>query len=60
MISSTKCDKCGDLMRDNIINRENCINCTQYQCSKCGYKYEIGFRYNNLTKQHIKYVRFNQ
>lgn len=54
-----KCEKCGDLMNDNIIHRENCLECTQHHCSKCGYKYETGFRYNSLIKQHIKYVRFN-
>ena len=59
MLVNTKCDKCGDLMNQDIIEREDCLECTQYRCSKCGYCYESGFRYNRLIKQTVKYVKFN-
>jgi uncharacterized Zn finger protein len=59
MVVSTKCDKCGDLMMDNVINRQYCLESTQHHCDKCGYFYESGFRYNILIKQFVKYVRFN-
>jgi hypothetical protein len=44
----------------NTIDRENYLECTQFYCSKCGNRYETGFRYNNLTKRHIKYIKFLQ
>ncbi|MFW9939333.1 MAG: hypothetical protein ACFFD5_16950 [Candidatus Thorarchaeota archaeon] len=47
-------------MSDSSIARKNCLDCILYYCSKCGYKYETGFRYNSLINQHIKYVRFKQ
>ena len=59
MLTSTYCDKCGDLMKDDAIYREYIKECTQHHCSKCGNCYESGFRYNSLIKQYIKYVRFN-
>ena len=59
MLTSTKCDKCGDLMNDSTINREDSLECTKYRCFKCGYSYESGFRYNKLIKQKVKYVRFS-
>ncbi len=51
MLTSTYCDKCGYLMKDNAIYREYFKECTQHNCSKCGNCYESGFRYNSLTKQ---------
>lgn len=59
MLSNIKCDICGDFLNANFINREGCSECTQHYCSKCGYQYETGFRYNLLIKQFIRYVRFN-
>jgi len=59
MFTNTYCDKCGYLMKDDAIYRENAKECTQHSCSKCGNCYESGFRYNSLTKQYIKYLRFN-
>ena len=59
MVTNTKCDKCGDLMNHNTIEREDCLESTQYRCSKCGNCYESGFRYNRLLKQKVKYVRFS-
>ena len=59
MLTSTYCDKCGYPMKDNAIYREYFKECTQHNCSKCGNCFESGFRYNSLTKQYIKYVRFN-
>ena len=58
MVTNTKCDKCGDLMTNNIIQREDCVNSAQFHCSACGYYYESGLRYNRLIKQHVKYMRF--
>ncbi|MFX1420565.1 MAG: hypothetical protein ACFE9N_16835 [Promethearchaeota archaeon] len=46
-------------MNDNTIDREDSSECIKYFCSKCGYCYESGFRYNRIIKQHVKYVRFN-
>ncbi|MFX1504312.1 MAG: hypothetical protein ACFFDH_25350 [Promethearchaeota archaeon] len=46
-------------MTNNTINRADFLEYTQYHCSKCGYYYESGIRYNKLIKQHVKYVRFN-
>lgn len=51
-----KCDKCGDLTTNNIVNREVCLKSIQHHCSQCGYCYESGFRYNTLIKQYIKYI----
>jgi len=59
MLANTFCDKCGDHMMDNVINRQYCLESIQHHCSRCGYHYESGFRYNTLTKQYIRYVRFN-
>ena len=59
MLASTICDKCGHLMKDDTILRGEIKECTQHYCSNCGYNYESGLRYNILTKQYIKYLRFN-
>ena len=59
MLTNTYCDKCGYLMKENSISREAFKEYTQHHCSKCGNRYESGFRYNSLTKQYIKYLRFN-
>ena len=59
MLTSTFCDKCGYLMKDNIIYREDIKEGIKHSCSKCGYNYESGLRYNMLTKQYIKYIRFH-
>ncbi len=59
MFPSTYCDNCGYLMKDDAIYRVDFKDCTQHYCTKCGNCYESGFRYNTLTKQYIKYVRFN-
>ncbi len=59
MLSSIKCNKCGDFMNDDIINREGYSDCTLHYCSKCGYHYETGFRYNELIKRFIRYIKFN-
>ncbi|MFX0002084.1 MAG: hypothetical protein ACFE9C_13625 [Candidatus Hodarchaeota archaeon] len=60
MLSSTICDKCGYLMNYNVKHQESCLDCTQFYCSKCGYRYEVGFRYNSLIEKHVKYIRFIQ
>ncbi|MFX1308150.1 MAG: hypothetical protein ACFE8C_00475 [Promethearchaeota archaeon] len=46
-------------MTENSINRDYCLESTQHNCSKCGNCYESGYRYNTLTKQYIRYMRFN-
>ncbi|MFX1364209.1 MAG: hypothetical protein ACFFCE_04065 [Promethearchaeota archaeon] len=59
MLKSIYCDKCGHLMKDDVLFKEDNKECIQYYCSKCGFKYESGFRYNSLIKQYIRYIRFN-
>ena len=59
MLKSTNCDKCGHFMKDKAIYKEDVKMCTHHYCSKCGFNYESGFRHNILTKQYIKYIRFN-
>ncbi len=59
MVSNIFCTKCGSAMLNNDILRSDGGKLTQYQCSQCGNCFESGFRYNRLTKQFVKYVRFN-
>lgn len=47
-------------MNYNVKHQESCLDCTQFYCSKCGYRYEVGFRYNSLIEKHVKYIRFIQ
>lgn len=60
MLSNTIYDKYGDILSSNISHSENSLECIQFYCSNCGNRYEIGFRYNNLIKQHVKYIKFIQ
>ncbi|MFX1500184.1 MAG: hypothetical protein ACFFDH_04375 [Promethearchaeota archaeon] len=46
-------------MKDNVLFKEDNKESIQHYCSKCGFKYESGFRYNSLIKQYIRYIRFN-
>ncbi|MFX1391012.1 MAG: hypothetical protein ACFE9Z_13190 [Promethearchaeota archaeon] len=46
-------------MINDPIQREYALECTHYHCSKCGYCYESGLRYNRILKKKVKYVRFN-
>ena len=59
MTINISCIKCGGSMSSNNILRSDGNKLTQHYCNSCGYHYESGFRYNSLTKQYIKYIRFN-
>ena len=59
MLTRIYCDNCGHTMKGDTIYKKDYKECTQHYCSKCGFNYEMGFRYNILTKQYIKYIRFN-
>ncbi|MFW9988238.1 MAG: hypothetical protein ACFFC3_06245 [Candidatus Odinarchaeota archaeon] len=59
MLENIYCDKCGHPMKGDVIYKEDNKDCTHYYCSKCGFNYESGFRYNALMKQYIKYIHFH-
>lgn len=59
MAITISCIKCGSSMSSKDTLRSDGGKSTQHQCDRCGYNYESGFRYNLLTKQYIKYIRFN-
>ncbi|MFW9826654.1 MAG: hypothetical protein ACFFEY_03430 [Candidatus Thorarchaeota archaeon] len=59
MSANTKCDKCGCQMTNIPIKKLNKTNCIHHLCSKCGHSYETGLRYNRITDQNIKYIRYN-
>ncbi|MFW9828371.1 MAG: hypothetical protein ACFFEY_12340 [Candidatus Thorarchaeota archaeon] len=46
-------------MTNSPIQRENVLECIHYQRLKCGYCYESGLIYYKVTKQKVKYIRFN-
>jgi DNA-directed RNA polymerase subunit M/transcription elongation factor TFIIS len=57
MLSKGNCEKCGNALLRNNSLRSDGGKLTLHQCSKCGYCYESGLRYNTLIKQYVKYIR---
>jgi len=57
MVELILCDKCGESMSCLSSNISDEREAVIYKCSKCGYKYELGLRFNKLIKQFIKYIR---
>lgn len=57
MSSIVQCDKCGNLMFSTSAINFDGGETKIYRCSKCGYNYQNGFRFNKLTEQTVKYIR---
>ncbi len=51
------CDKCGESMDCSSSNISDKKEAKIYKCLNCGYNYELGFRFNKLIKQFVKYIR---
>ena len=57
MIEFNLCDKCGNIMSEVQLKRSDEEKITNYCCVQCGYNYEEGFRFNNVLKQFVKYLK---
>ncbi|MFX1317316.1 MAG: hypothetical protein ACFE9T_15745 [Promethearchaeota archaeon] len=58
MTTNNACEKCNSVMSDTYLTHLDGTTYILHCCFECGYHYESGFRYNKLTKQFVKYVRF--
>lgn len=58
MVKAISCDKCGSTMVGKRLDRSDESKITIFSCSRCGYNFESGFRFNKLINQYVKYIKF--
>lgn len=58
MEKRTYCDKCGTEMHASTQKGVYGGVSTIFACPRCYYRYEQGTRYNQATREYVKYYKF--